>query len=216
MSDTLVLVWLMVLGLSVFGAIPYLIWLVVSIRGKRWRRTGILIAAPLLFYLLLGWISLFNAQAGQAQYLRDLYDVEVDYGEPLFQFHSERAFNGDGYSLWVFELPDTVRSQFEDPGADFLQSFPKKPGYRSDWEAGHWREAPLQPEFESDLTFALQVIGDGEPGLSAYLDEIQQALASRGTFYALFRNKNADRLANIDLFIVDLERGRIYQINRNT
>jgi len=53
-------------------------------------------------------------------------------------------------------------------------------------------------------------------GLSGYFDDIRSALQSKRTFYSFFKYDHGDHPGNIDMFIIDLERGRVYEIYLTT
>lgn len=217
MSEATRIIWLIALGVGLIGGIPYVIWMSVSIVKKRWRKLLIQIVVPMVILGLLVVATIFVEKAAAKEYLNGIYDAEVAYGDPIFEYHSERAFNGDGYSIEVYELPASIRKRFEAADATLQGAFPKLPGMLEDWEVEPWREAPFDPGFERYLSFALSSYDDeGKKLLAGQFRDIRAALSRKGTFYSFFKFDHGSDPGNIDLFIVDLEGGRVYQINHNT
>ncbi|KLU07474.1 hypothetical protein RISK_000552 [Rhodopirellula islandica] len=214
MSDTSIFIWLIAVAVGVLGCIP---WLIVSAAKKRWRSLGIQIAAPVLLFAALLLVTRLIDHAGYRSYLNNVYDASVVLGPPVFEYNSERSFNGDGYSFEVYKLPDSVRSRLQAPDGRLFADFPKRPTYRDHWETKHWREAPLDPAFSEDLSFALSSYDESKAtGLTEHFDNIRSSITRNGTFYSCFKYDPGDYPGNIDLFIVDLHAGRIYHINHNT
>ena len=211
-------IWAIALGVGVLGAIPYVIWMVVTAVKKRWRKLSILIVIPFATWGILTVTTGFMDRAAYRGYLSGIYDTEVDHGDPISEYHSTRAFNGDGFSIRTYRLSDSVRKRFESPDKSLLTQFPKRPSYRDDWDTEHWREAPFEPEHEDYLSFALGYYGgENISVLSQHMnDEIRSALKRKGTFYSFFKKDHGNHPGNIDMFIVDLAGGRIYEINNNT
>ena len=210
-------IWLIAFGVAVLGGIPYLIWMIVTAVKKRWRKLIILVAVPVVAYGILAITTGFIDRAAYRSYLSDIYGTSVDYGDPIFEYHSDRSFHGDGYSIEIYKLPDSIRKRFEAADADLLEHFPKRPSYRDDWETETWREAPFDRAFNDYLSFALSSYdADNANGLSGHFEDIRSALQSKRTFYSFFKYDHGDHPGNIDMFIIDLERDRVYEINHNT
>ncbi|MCB1204333.1 MAG: hypothetical protein KDN18_08730, partial [Verrucomicrobiae bacterium] len=217
MSDASNFILLGSFVLFCIGIIPYLIWVVVTLAKKRWRTFGILLLGPaILIVLVVGTIRVLDAFAYRA-YLKGVYGTKCSLPDPIFEFHSPRDFNGDGYSFEVMELPAEIRARFESADDELLSGFPKRPNYRNDWEVSSWREAPAGDELEGKLDFALSDYGVGrDPDLVRYFGLIREALDRKGTFYASFTKEGLSSPINIDFFVVDLVGGWLYQINHNT
>jgi hypothetical protein len=148
------------------------------------------------------------------EYLRGLYDADVTLEDALYRYDSPRAFNGDGYSIAVHELPPEIRSRFEASDERLLSQFPMRPDYRHKWETQHWQAGPITSDFKNHIDFALMG-SKGDPGLPGAFHAVREALAREQTFYAFFFKTPGGLLQNIDLFVVDLKGGRLYVINQN-
>lgn len=217
MYDILTAIQSITLLVVILGCIPYGIWIIFSMVKKRWKRVIIQIVVPVIWLLSLWGVSAICAPIIHAGYLAALYDAKVTLGLPVFSYRSDRSFNGDGYSISVYELPATIRHRFESADESLLSEFPKPPSYRKNWHFEHWREAPFDPKFQKHLEFALSSYdADRVPELSLQFKSIQKAVARKGTYYALFYNNPGGYIGDIDLFIVDLVECRLYSINHNT
>ena len=217
-------IWMIAFLIAAFGCIPYGIWVIYTVLKKRWKRLMVQVAFPLAVYLLLlggSAIESIGAEERDAraykEYLEGLYDAEVDLGDPIFEYRSRRAFNGDGYSISVYELPPAIRTRFESADAKLPSEFPKRPDYRSDWEVELWKRAPYDETYSAQLDFAVtRYHGEPESGLTEQFEQIRKVLSSDEAYYAFFFTGSSDYVGNIDFFIVDLEGGRLYSINHNT
>jgi hypothetical protein len=199
------------------GCIPYGIWMIYSMFKKKWKRLGFQIAIPVAVYAGLAGLSTLSSSKAHAEYLDGLYDAEVELGTPIFEYDSDRSFNGDGYSFSVYELPANIRQRFEAADDRLLTEYPKHPSYRNHWQFEQWREAPFDDKFKEYLDFALSSYDEGNASeLTKHFVAIRSALQRKGTFYALFYNRPSGHVGDVDFFIVDLSEGRLYSINHNT
>ena len=176
---------------------------------RRWKKVGILVGAPAAYFAVLVGITALANSGASDRYFRDTYDAEGNFTDPVYKYESQRSFNGDGASFYVFDLPDQVRRRFKKQDSRFLTEFPKRPHYRSDWKVVTWREAPFDTSFEKYLEFALCAS-------SEHSKEIREALSRKGTFYSFFHYDHGGSPGNIDFFVVDMIGGRVYEINVNT
>ena len=205
---------LLVISLAALLAfIPYAIWIILSAFRKRWKRVGIQLA--ILCMVVVG-------MAGAWHFLKEdrvasLFDCEVTLGPALFKYASERHFNGDGYSLWVYELPGTVRARFNSADQRLLTKYPKSSDIAGRWRTEHWRQTPFVGEFQDGLQLVLSSYDAKEaPELDSHLKAIRQALDNGGSYYAFFYYRAVDRISDIDFFLVDLANDRLYIVNHNT
>ena len=206
-----------VLLITFLGCIPYGIWIIYSLIKKRWKRFAIQVAIPVVVYACFAGISVICRSKIHADYLTGLYDAEVKLGPAIIEYDSERAFNGDGYSFSVYELPASIRNRFESADERLLTEYPKHPSYRNHWKFEHWREAPVDDKFKEHLDFALSCHDSGKASeLSSHFESIRKAMARKGTYYSFFYNNPGEYIGDIDFYIVDLVKGRLYLINLNT
>jgi hypothetical protein len=202
-------IWALSLVVGLLGCIPYAIWIIRTAIKKRWKKVGIQFAIPTAFFALLAGATAIAQSYASDRYSKDFYDTDVKLAEPVFKFDSGRSFNGDGASIYIYELPEKIRHRFENQDRKLLSEYPKRPYYRRDWSSVTWKEAPFDANLERYLDFALSGAGD-------HSAEIRDALSREGTFYSFFHNDYGGSAHDIDFFIVDLQVGRIYVINVNT
>jgi hypothetical protein len=217
MSDYMMTLVALVMLVTILGCIPYLIWVIRTALRKNWRKVGYQIGVPIMVLLILLGVTKVDGHFARKGYYEDLFDAKVDLGTALFKYDSERSFNGDGYSISVYELPPSIRARFESRDDRLLNQFPKKASYRDRWATVSWREAPMEDRFIQYLDFALSSLDSREaPELLNHFESIRRAMSQPNTFYAFFYYDHGDYPGNIDLLIVDLKEGRLYLINHNT
>lgn len=207
----------LVLITAIVSCIPYGIWILITATNKRWKRVGIMLAAPVAAFLFLWALSASRGLRVFPDYYANLFDTEVGVGSQLYEFNSGRSGLGDGYSISVYELPDEVRNRFGSADNRLLTQFPRRPFYCLDWEYARWREAPTDPSSEKLADFALSDTFSREAnGLSREFDAIRSALDRRGTYYACFYHAPNGVTRDIYFYVVDMVGGRMYLINQNT
>ena len=204
----------MAILVAVLGSVPYAVWIAVTLIKRRWRKLGYMCAVPVSVYALLFLLTFVISGFEERFENRGVFGVFTAFRDPVFEYDSPRAFNGDGYSISIYTLPASVRKRFETADPEFLGKFPRRPAYRSAWFAEPWRQSPIDKRFERYLSFALSTYGTSE--LSVPFAAIREALAEPGTFYSFFAYDHGDYPGNVDFFIVDLKRNRLYIINHNT
>ncbi len=209
---------LVVIFITVLGCIPYGIWVIISMVKRRWRRVALQIGIPAAFYAALFGTWLVCREKVSQDELAGVYGTEAKLGPAIFEYDSDRAFNGDGYSFAVYELPESIRKRFETADAAFLATYPIRPEYRSKWQSTSWMEAPLDPAYNAHLDFALSSYdSEKAPKMAAHFEAVRRALSRKGAYYACFYNSpSGSHINDIDLFVVDLGDGRLYIINQNT
>ena len=217
MAETVTFVVLLgILQLALLACIPYAIWVIYSMFKRRWRRVGVQLAIPgVILLALVGagavWYSL------QEDRLTSLFDCEVELSPALFKYASERHFNGDGYSIWVYELPVTIRARFDSPDQRLLTKYPKSSDKGGRWRTEHWRKTPFEGEFQDGLRLVLSSYDAQEtPELASHLEAIRRVLDSEGSYYAFFYYRAIDCISDIDFFLVDLVNNRLYIVSHNT
>ena len=180
---------------------------------KEWRRFRSQLVFGIACWVLLVAAEQLYERYDDARYYRGLFSVYTRLGSPLFTFHSERAFNGDGYSIRVYSLPQAVRDRFENFDRAAMANFPKRPDERSRWNVAAWHQTPALTVDIPYVEFALAMEnGQNAPQHAA----IRQVLGRKGSFIAYFYKQPGEHLANVDLFVVDLVEGRVFLVNLNT
>jgi hypothetical protein len=93
--------WVIATLISFLGCIPYFGWVIYTATKKRWKRVGVQLGIPLAFYAVLLGASTIASVYERKQYFIDLFDAMAEVGSPFYEYDSERAFNGDGYSISI-------------------------------------------------------------------------------------------------------------------
>jgi len=198
---------------ALLALIPYAIWVIYSIFKRRWRRVGI--QCGILCAVVIGLAGAWRVfDQGN---LPNLSDCQVELSPALFKYGSPRHFTGDGYSIWVYELPATIRARFESADQRLMTKYPKSWRHGARWGTEHWRPTPFDAEFGDGLQLVLSNYDAKEaPEIAPHLEAIQRALDSEGSYYAFFYYRAIDRISDIDFFLVDLANSRLYIVNHNT
>lgn len=124
---------------------------------------------------------------------------------PIYNYESERTFQGDGYSLTVYPLPKVIKNRFQKADEILLTQYPKFPQYRT----VKWHKSPIDSKYKSYLSFAISSMHRGK-GMKNQLQAINSSLSRPGSFYS-FVYPNDD----IDFFVIDLQQEKIYHISDN-
>ncbi|MEO0413916.1 MAG: hypothetical protein AAF226_03060 [Verrucomicrobiota bacterium] len=202
--------------IGILGGIPFLFWVIFTALAKRWKKVGIQLGvAALLFGVVFGLNTWSNAQTKKS-YVRGIFNTAASLGSPLKRVETDRAFNGDGYSFTVYELPLEVKERFANFDTALKETYPIRPEYRSGWQTSHWKQGP-HPEIDDSLELKLAMPNyDGQTdGLKPDFEELKEILAGSEAFYSYFYKTQSDRPSNIDLFVIDLKGNRFFAINHN-
>lgn len=142
-------------------------------------------------------------------YTNELTGKSFILGEPIFEWHSDRAFNGDGHSIEVFELSPKQIDYFQNPVSDFYTKFPLDK-LRKGWITKKWRKTPLNKEDETAYNFAVPYEISSHFNLNEIINE-------NNNFYAYQCKMHTEEIiGNIDFYIISPERKLIVLINHNT
>ncbi|TGK82090.1 hypothetical protein EHQ24_12520 [Leptospira noumeaensis] len=153
-------------------------------------------------------------------FTNDLTGLKFNTKE-VFAYHSERAWNGDGYSIQIFEISEETAQYFLTPKKDFFNEFPLLPEYQNHWTKVNWKKTPIQKNELLYLKFAL----DGSYNIEATINRkteipsklVTSILNESNNYYAYFYNSHGDGwVGDIDLFIISPKRKMLIMINHNT
>jgi len=199
--------------IAIVGAIPYLLWIIISAFKRKWSKCLRLILIPSTVFIIAWLLNYPIAFADDLISSRMTYGCFTLLGTPTFRSDSERSWQGDGNSFVVYSLPPRVRKQFESFASGLLRDYPVSPLERLKWKTIHWRQAPLDPALRRYIDFALPCEDETE----ALRQDIFAALTEPTSFYAMFVfDHSGGTPGNVDLLIVDLKRSRLYYLNQNT
>jgi hypothetical protein len=171
----------------------------------------ILILIPCFFWKLLPgsdffWQPIENAQ--EKNYNLELTGFEYNDGDLIYEYETERAFNGDGYSIWIYKIDEKTAEYFKNPNEEFFTKYPKT-DFRNDWESEFWKRTPFDQKEQKFLDFAHSTLDE--------LDfELEDLLNENGNYYAYEYYMHSFGIGNIDFYIICPNRKLIVKINSNT
>ena len=217
MYDIAMLAHLLVYGGAAVASLPLLFFTIRAIIRKQWHKLRkIVITTAVVALTAKVGMTLLHKAVGR-EYSAGVYDVSIDVDDPIFEYDSERSIHGDGYSISVYALPDSIRERFEAADDRLTSQFPKLPSYRNKWKVIRWQKTPLDPSHQNYLAFAGSTYdAERSDGLPAHLGAMRDALSREGSFYAFLKFDHGSSPGNIDFFVVDLKGGKLYEINHNT
>lgn len=149
-----------------------------------------------------------------ARYFQGLFATSIRLSPPVFRYDSPRAFNGDGYTFEVYPLPPEIRQRFARFNPSQMAELPRRPDYRSHWKASSWHRSPATEADRKYVDCAFAFGGSAE--LGRFQEEAKRVLATTSAYLSYFYFDHGNHPGNVDLFIIDLERDRLFLINLNT
>ena len=188
-----------------------------GVRARRWSRVlgflGIAIA------LATGglFLGLTPGSAAFYRYLdtRSYFGRGFFLGSPYLSYDSPRFFSGDGYSIEVFRISDSLARWASSPPATFTTEYPLKPSYRSHWTSLHWCPTPVAAEDRKLLDFALESTESDTDVLAA--QTLLKRLANEtGNYISAFYFMHGDSVGNVDLFLLSPGEHILIRVNFNT
>ena len=176
----------------------------------------ILILVPGFYLRILPGSNIFWKPVEKVQekdYNEELTGFEFNNGKLIYEYESERSFNEDGYSIWIYELDEKTSKYFKNPNANFFTEYPSTE-IRNHWQTEFWKETPFKESEQKFLDFAHSSLDE--------LDfELEDLLKEKGNYYSYqYYLHNFDNyesiVGNIDFYIICPDRKLIVKINRNT
>jgi hypothetical protein len=187
-------------------------------KRKLYRLSGILlilILIPGFFWKILPgsdlvWRPIEKIQ--EKNYNVELTGFEFNFGDSIYEYESKRDFNGDGYSIWIYEIDDKTANYFKNPDVEFLNDYPNSE-FRDDWKTEFWKKTPFDKTEQEYLDFA-------HKSLDEFDFELDDLLNESGNYYAyeyyLHDFGKLKFVGNIDFYIICPLRKIIVKINHNT
>ena len=132
-----------------------------------------------------------------------------------FQNNSERAFNGDGYSIYIYEISDDVANSFLTPTSGFFTEFPKSD--RNSWTKVTWSKSPIKESEHKILDFAIWTRSTlAESNKLKETKLIRRILAEKGNYYAYAVSIQSYGVSDVDFYILSPKEKKLICINKNT
>lgn len=176
----------------------------------------VLIMLPGFFWRILPGSDLFWQPIEKVQeknYNKELTGFEFNTGKLIYEYETERFFNGDGYSIWIYELDEKTTDYFKNPSTNFFKEYPTT-DLRNHWQSEFWKKTPFDKKEQRFLDFANTSLDE--------LDfELENLLNENGNYYAYeYFSHNYDKdisvVGNIDFYIICPNRKIMVKINHNT
>ena len=213
--------FLTVIIVITYPIIGYKIFKAIQRKNKRQlkRLLGILtilILLPGFFWRILPgsdflWRPIEKIQ--ENKYHKELTGFEFHNGPLIYEYETRRDFNGDGYSIWIYELEEDASKYFKNPNTDFFVKYPKT-NLRNDWQVEFWKKTPFQKNEQKFIDFA-------HSPLNTLEFELEDLLNEEGNYYGYeyYMHDFGDKtifVGNIDFYIICPDRKLIVKINHNT
>ncbi len=176
----------------------------------------VLILIPGFFWRILPGSDFFWKPIEKIQeknYNLELTGFEFNDGKLVYIDESERSFNGDGYSIWIYEIDEKTAKYFKNPNDEFFSKYPNTE-LRSNWKSEFWKKTPFDQKEQQFFNFA-------HSSLDKLKFELEDLLIEKGNYYAYeyymhnFSDENIF-IGNIDFYIICPNRKIIVKINHNT
>jgi hypothetical protein len=148
-------------------------------------------------------------------YAHQWFGKIVVLGTPRFSYDSERAFNGDGYSIEVFDISTSFAAWATSPPPNFTTSYPIPPGYRSHWKSTTWHKTPIPAEELNFLDFATNSYTD-DPKLVAAISLLQKLAKKPGSYIAIRYYMHDDSVGDVDFYLLSPSEKTFILVNHNT
>ena len=188
-----------------------------GVRSRRYVRSigfSLLVVALLWAGLHLGLTPGASAYA-RYRYLRELFGRSFALASPRLSYHSARSFNGDGYSIEVFDTPDALSRWASSPPPEFTTQFPMRPSYRSHWSGVHWRQTPISADDQKFIEFALGEQADSSD-LKAAKELLARLVKEPGDYFAYFYYMHGKHVGDLDFFLLSPSERVFIMLNSNT
>jgi hypothetical protein len=184
-------------------------------------RRRIAFAVYSVLILLLLWAGFFigvtpgSRAYADYQMTRDLFGIGFILAHPENEYNSERAFNGDGYTIEVYKLNDSEVNKILSLLSQQAQNLPARPSYRSHWQQTFWRQTPIKREEQQFLEFALmEHVSDTD--LEKEHKLLNDLAHEPGHYYSYFYFMHGTYPGDIDFFLLSPSKHLFILVNHNT
>jgi hypothetical protein len=149
----------------------------------------------------------------EKNYNQELTGFEFYDGKSIFEFEGHRSFNGDGYSIWIYELEENTETYFKNPNDEFFSNYPRTE-LRDHWKSKLWHRTPFDKKEQKFVDFAHISLDDLDFELTDLLNE-------DGNYYGYeyYMHDFIDGttyVGDIDFYIICPNRKMMIKINHNT
>lgn len=146
------------------------------------------------------------------------------------KFESERSFNGDGYSIYVFEMSDKIIEYIINNFETIINEYPIKPDFREYWTKVGWKETPLDEkeqrfyEFCTDVEYTYydksSFVKNNAKKCILYFEKLVNEVGNYYSYNYLSHSygdlESDEYVSDIDFYIFNLKEKILICINHNT
>jgi hypothetical protein len=151
------------------------------------------------------------------QFTSNLFGRSITLTDPELAYDSERAFNGDGYSISVHALNEEFAKWVEASESDLIAHYPVKPSVRDHWAQVTWKRTPITSDDQKYLDFACSEYASGDASQLAKAKQLTLKLAHEpGHLYAFCHQTHSYGIGDIDFYILSPKTKKLVMINHNT
>lgn len=151
---------------------------------------------------------------------QQLFGSRLAFDPPTYRYNSAHNWQGDGYTLTVFEAPPELVALFRNPSNDLLSLRPWVTQIAPGRGRVSWQRSPIEDAYYGILDFALEERGGGRD-LEQQFEALRNALSGTSSYYAFsyrdtFIKPGEITPENLRFVVVDLTVSRVYFITNNT
>lgn len=153
---------------------------------------------------------------------KKLFGIPIDLGQMVYQYQSERSPNGDGYSMYVYNIPIKYNDSLKSKIHAITNTHPKKPQYREHWNEKKWSLTPCKKSEQWFIDFSAKndYLGNTSEELKQATKLFKALISRKGNYYSYFYTVHdfdgRKRVGDIDFFIYSPDIRKLLIINHNT
>ena len=206
--------------------VPFILWALWMFWAYKKKKKPLFYFQLVILVLAVGYLSFsLGLFPGSQSYYSKKYTAELTGQEFLldkleYSYDSDRSFNGDGYSIAVYNIDDDISKLFINPDPQFFVNYPAKNDSRKDWSLSKWKKTPVSDKDQKFIDFALSPISPQDKkeseGIKKQFELIRKMLKDDGHYYSYLYKINGSMIGNVDFYILSVKDKKIIFINHNT
>lgn len=115
---------------------------------------------------------------------------------------------GEGYGMEVYELSESTVQAFLNMTSKTLPDKGEK------WQKHDWSKVPIDNSFSEVLDVALGYY-NRDKDLETHLNAIKKMLVQGNAYYSFYYKPDRDNPQNVQLFVLDIQKKKLYAIDSN-
>ncbi len=176
----------------------------------------IFVSFNLVFALIFSSCFLVNQNENNldeywANYNKELTGYKFNFKSTIYEYSTDYSLTGDGYSLKIYELPDSAAEYFKNPPEKFFKSFPIN--NEENRKIYKWKKTPIS---EADIEVYEIVYPDFDTRTASKIDSILNNQASYYSAICLMHNyEGEENIRSVNFYIISNKLKQIIFINNN-